>query len=230
MSASQPLVTMKGRKDGLVLVMDEMCAYDALIDELKEKLSVNRHFYKEGPMISVKVQTGNRYISESQRSELVAVIRSYDHLQVESIESNVMTSEEFENKRIRERLTPITRIVRSGQVLSVEGNLLLIGDVNPGGTVSATGNVYILGALRGIACAGSSENESRSVIVASIMKPTQLRIGGRISRTEEEPMDELKNDHILECAYADPSLDKIVIDRLQTVLKRIDLPVLFAQP
>ncbi|WP_100488714.1 septum site-determining protein MinC [Sporolactobacillus pectinivorans] len=229
MSDSQPLVTMKGRKDGLVLVMDETCAYDALIDELKEKLSVNRHLYKDGPIISVKVQTGNRYISESQRSELIDVVRSFDRLQVESIESNVMTVKEFEKKRVKERLVSVARVVRSGQVLCIEGNLLLIGDVNPGGTVSATGNVYVLGALRGIACAGTSDDEKNAVIIASIMKPTQLRIGKRISRTEEEPMDELKNDHVLECAYADPSLDKIVIDRLQTVLKQRDLPVMFAQ-
>ena len=34
-------------------------------------------------------------------------------------------------------IVPISKIVRSGQVLHVKGNLLLIGDVNPGGTVIA---------------------------------------------------------------------------------------------
>ncbi|RYM06847.1 septum site-determining protein MinC [Sporolactobacillus sp. THM7-7] len=220
MTSRQPLVMMKGRKDGLVLVMNETCSYDALLQELKEKLSVNHQLYKEGPAIPVKIQTGNRYVSRLQRTELMDIIRSYDHLEVDGIESNVMTREEFEAEKSRERLVSFTRIVRSGQVLSVEGDLFLIGDVNPGGVVSATGSIYILGALRGIAAAGEPGNEQNRVIAASIMKPTQLKIGRLMSRTEEEPLDEMKNDHVMECAYADLVLGKIVIDRLNAVMKK----------
>lgn len=230
MSDSQPLVTMKGRKDGLVLVMDETCTYDSLLQELKEKLSVNQHLYKEGPLTSVKVQVGNRYISETQRSELMTIIRSFDHLKVDKIESNVMTREEFETEKSREKLVSVARMIRSGQVFSVEGDLLLIGDVNPGGIVSATGNIYVLGALRGIASAGTPGNKQDAVIAASVMKPTQLKIGGIISRTEEEPVDEMKNDHVLECAYVDLAIGKIVIDRLHTVLKKDQMSLLLTKP
>ncbi|GGL41232.1 septum site-determining protein MinC [Sporolactobacillus putidus] len=230
MSIKQPLVTMKGRKDGLVLVMDDTCAYEALLHELKEKLSVNQQLYKEGPVTSVKVQVGNRYISESQRSELMAIIRSFDHLKVDDIWSNVLTREEFETEKSKEKIVSVARIIRSGQVLSVEGDLLLIGDVNPGGVVSATGNIFVLGALRGIASAGTPGNEQNSVIAASIMKPTQLKIGRIISRTAEEPANEMKNDHVLECAYVDLSVGKIVIDRLQAVLKKSHLSLLLKMP
>lgn len=230
MSVRQSLVTMKGRKDGLVLVMDDACAYEALLQELKEKLSVNQHLYREGPVTSVKVQVGNRYISESQRSELTAIIRSFDHLKVDDIQSNVLTREEFEAEKSKEKIVSVARMIRSGQVLSVEGDLLLIGDVNPGGVVSATGNIFVLGALRGIAAAGTQGNERNAVIAASIMQPTQLKIGRVISRTEEEPANEMKNDHVLECAYLDSSVDKIVIDRLHTVLKKRHLSLLLTKP
>ncbi|WP_332238368.1 septum site-determining protein MinC [Sporolactobacillus sp. KGMB 08714] len=230
MSVRQSLVTMKGRKDGLVLVMDDACAYEALLQELKEKLSVNQHLYREGPVTSVKVQVGNRYISESQRSELTAIIRSFDHLKVDDIQSNVLTREEFEAEKSKEKIVSVARMIRSGQVLSVEGDLLLIGDVNPGGVVSATGNIFVLGALRGIAVAGTQGNERNAVIAASIMQPTQLKIGRVISRTEEEPANEMKNDHVLECAYLDSSVDKIVIDRLHTVLKKRHLSLLLTKP
>ncbi|RYL93879.1 septum site-determining protein MinC [Sporolactobacillus sp. THM7-4] len=224
MSVRQPFVTMKGRKDGLVLVMDETCAFDALIQELKDKLSVNSQLYKEGPVTSVKIQAGNRYISQSQRAELMSIIRSFDRLQVDEIESNVMTREEYDREKSREKLVSVSRIIRSGQVLSVEGDLLLIGDVNPGGIVSATGNVFVLGALRGKATAGVPGNEQNTVIAASIMKPTQLKIGRFMSRTEEDnPIDEMKNDHVMECAYVDFSLEKVVIDRLHTVIRKNNL-------
>ena len=48
----------------------------------------------------------------------------------------------------------MTRVISSGQVFEVPGDLLLIGDVNPDGTVRAGGNIYIMGQLKGIAHAG----------------------------------------------------------------------------
>jgi septum site-determining protein MinC len=139
-----------------------------------------------------------------------------------------MTQKEFEEKRAKEQLVSVNRVIRSGQILSIQGNLLLIGDVNPGGTVTATGNIYVLGALRGIACAGIKENNPKSVIAASIMEPTQLRIGDRISRTDENQRDELRNDHFLECAYVDPAVDKIVIDKLHRIQQKQIIPVMNA--
>ncbi|MFT8318290.1 MAG: septum site-determining protein MinC [Sporolactobacillus sp.] len=230
MSPVQPLVTLKGRKDGLVLVMDESCAFDALLGELKDKLMVNHQLYNEGPMISVKVQAGNRYLSPSQRDELLSVVRSFDHLQVEQIESNVMTIKEFEEKQSREKIVPVSQIVRSGQVLSVEGDLLLIGDVNPGGTITATGNIYILGSLRGIACAGTLDKHTQAIIAASVMEASQLRIGPWISRADDQVHGTLPDDHLMECAYADENQGKIVVDKIQNVIKTQNLSLLLTRP
>lgn len=228
MSLDRPLVTLMGKKDGFVLAIDDTCAFDALIGELKQKLSQNQSLYHEGPTITVRVQAGNRYLKSEQREELTRVICSFHHLKVAAIESNVMTQQEFEDKRAREQLVSVNKVVRSGQVLSIRGNLLLIGDVNPGGTVSATGSVYVFGALRGIACAGTERNDQKSVIAASIMEPAQLRIGDRISRTDENQRDELRDDHFLECAYVDPAVDKIVIDKLRRLQLQHILPVINA--
>ncbi|WP_010630332.1 septum site-determining protein MinC [Sporolactobacillus vineae] len=228
MSLNRPLVTLMGKKDGFVLVLDDTCAFDALLEELKQKLSQNQTRYREGPTITVKVQAGDRYLKPEQRDELTRVISSFHHLKVAAIESNVMTQKEFEEKRVREQLVSVNRVIRSGQVLSIQGNLLLIGDVNPGGTVTATGNIYVFGALRGIACAGTGDSNPQAVIAASIMEPTQLRIGDRISRTDESQLDELRNDHFLECAYVDPDVDKIVIDKLHQIQQKQIIPVMNA--
>lgn len=229
MSASRPLVTMKGRKDGLVLVMDETCSYDELLRELKDKLSASQHVNKEDPVISVKVQAGNRYITTEQKSELSAVIRSFDHLQVDEIETNVMTREEFEKQRLRERIVPAVRVIRSGQVLSVEGDLLLIGDVNPGGMVSATGNIYILGSLRGIASAATAGDGKNAVIVASHMAPAQLRIGNLVRRIEGSTEAEKREENVPEYAYIDLSHERIAVDRLHDALSRHRISLPFAE-
>ncbi|BBN99322.1 septum site-determining protein MinC [Sporolactobacillus terrae] len=227
MPATQSLVTIKGRKDGLVLVMNEACAYRDLLIELKEKLAASTNLDQNGPVISVKIEVGNRYISTDQRDQLKQIIHSYDHLKVEAIHSNVLTYAELDQIKEQEKIVTMVRIVRSGQVLSVQGNLLLIGDVNPGGVVSASGNIYVLGSLRGVASAGQGEDGNNAVIVASIMAPTQLKIGETISRNERNTAEVLTERHRFECAYLDDHIGKIVIDHIQATIKKGNLPFTF---
>ena len=65
--------------------------------------------------------------------------------------------------------------VRSGDRLSSNGDLFIIGDVNPGAIVSAYNNVYIWGKLLGIAFAGENGNKDAS-ICSLYLRPLQLRI------------------------------------------------------
>jgi len=70
--------------------------------------------------------------------------------------------------------------VRSGERISSNGNLCIIGDVNPGAIVSAKKNIYVWGKLLGIAFAGKSGNKSAS-IASLYLNPLQLRIAGVIA-------------------------------------------------
>ena len=65
--------------------------------------------------------------------------------------------------------------VRSGDRISSNGDLFILGDVNPGAIVSANNNVYVWGKLLGIAFAG--ENGDKKASIASLfLRPLQLRI------------------------------------------------------
>ena len=79
--------------------------------------------------------------------------------------------------------------VRSGDRISSNGNLCIIGDVNPGAIVSAKKNVYVWGKLLGIAFAGKSGNKSAS-ISSLYLNPLQLRIADVIAIG---PKDKPKN-------------------------------------
>ena len=59
---------------------------------------------------------------------------------MDSIESDVITKAEAIAWKEETEIVPISKIVRSGQVLHVKGNLLLIGDVNPAERLSL-GNI-----------------------------------------------------------------------------------------
>ncbi len=75
--------------------------------------------------------------------------------------------------------------VRSGEYLESPGDLLILGDVNPGAKVSAEGNIIIWGRLLGIAHAGSKGN-SKATISALQLSPVQLRIAKKVARGPKE--------------------------------------------
>lgn len=207
-------VTIKGTKDGLTLHLNDDCSFEELTKELDEKLSAGLLTNEDRALIPVKLETGHRYLTSTQQDELKALIRQKKQLVVEGINSLVITKEEADKYREENGMATITKIVRSGQIIEVPGNLLLIGDVNPGGTVKAGGNIFIMGALKGVAHAGCYGND-QAVIAASSMKPSQLRISDSLNRAPDYSNSEEK--HEMECAYIDIN-KKIVIDRLQGLM------------
>ena len=79
--------------------------------------------------------------------------------------------------------------VRSGDRISSNGNLCIIGDVNPGAIVSAKKNIYVWGKLLGIAFAGKSGNKNAS-IASLYLNPLQLRIADVIAiGPKDKPKD-----------------------------------------
>jgi len=79
----------------------------------------------------------------------------------------------------------VRRTLRSGQSLRHPGSIAVIGDVNPGAEVIAGGDVVVWGKLRGTVHAGALGNED-AVVCALDLAPTQLRIGGRITRSPDD--------------------------------------------
>ena len=207
-------VTIKGTKEGLVLHLDDTCSYEELKKELDQKLSANSRTQEERNLFSVKVHVGNRYLTEEQREELKSLIRQKKNLVVDDIESDVMTKEEAKRQKAENEVMTVSSIVRSGQVLRTPGDLLLIGDVNPGGSVVAGGNIFIMGSLKGLAHAGCYGNEE-AVIAASNMKPTQLKISDSINRAPDTIQKNEKRE--MECAYIDEDR-QIIVDRLQVLI------------
>ena len=74
--------------------------------------------------------------------------------------------------------------LRSGRLISYDGNVVIIGDINPGAEVEATGNIIVLGNVRGIVHAGAGGNKDASVIAINFA-PTQLRVADVITRRAE---------------------------------------------
>lgn len=78
----------------------------------------------------------------------------------------------------------VRRTVRSGQRITCDASLVVVGDVNPGAELVAAGDIIVLGALRGVAHAGARGDEG-AVIAALRLVPVQLRIGQVIGRAPD---------------------------------------------
>ena len=75
----------------------------------------------------------------------------------------------------------IRRTIRSGQSISSDGNIVIVGDVNPGAEIIAKGDVTVWGILAGIVHAGS-EGNNFARIRALKLNPVQIRIGEIFAR------------------------------------------------
>lgn len=122
-------------------------------------------------------------------------------------ESSVRRPEVRETRQLRlvESVTTLyhTGTLRGGQALHHVGNLVVIGDVNPGAEVVATKDILIFGRLTGVAHAGAQGDESARVY-AIYLRPVQLRIASYIAaddadatrRTQEPEVAFVRDAHI----------------------------------
>ena len=126
-----------------------------------------------------------RYPEEEDISEEV---RSKKELTTDESIENYSDDEETlseikRHKKEAEKLPTlyVQRTLRSGQSLKSDGNIVIIGDVNPGAEIIAKGDITVWGVLGGIAHAGSDGN-NYSRIRALKLYAIQLRIGDVFAR------------------------------------------------
>ncbi|MFP7335315.1 septum site-determining protein MinC [Shouchella clausii] len=215
MTRGKSFVTIKGTKDGLTFLLDDRCSFDELIKELTDKLSAN--YYKSGEEdrpVYVKMDLGNRYLNEEDKAQLEAVVTEGRNMRIEHYDSGVISWEEAQLMKEHAQTTTLTRMIRSGQVVHVKGNVLLVGDINPGGLLTATGSIYVMGALKGRAHAGF-EGKRDARICAAMMAPAGLQIADESLYFVDK--DEAVENH-MKAAFLDEANGNIRIERVQRLL------------
>lgn len=179
-------VKIKGIKGGIVTSIPEDIPWKIALSMLREKL--DNEFFTNSSII---LDIGNREIS---RKEITTLLELLDALSV-GLKGFVSLDERsylllskygFSVSRSAEGLQSgaeseyemwkrVEGTIRSGQKIESESNILIVGDVNPDGEVSASGSIVVLGALRGIARAG---NKSKDAFIAAIrLFPQYVTIG-----------------------------------------------------
>ncbi len=82
----------------------------------------------------------------------------------------------------------INKTIRSGTRIEFPGNIVVLGDVNPGSEIVAEGSVIVWGRVRGMIHAGA-KGDRNAVICALDLSATQLRIADEVSAVLKPPKD-----------------------------------------
>lgn len=198
---SQDIISFKGNKNGIYIQINEL-EFRVIKQELIKRLEDTKDFFKGVKVIDIK--GGN--LTDIEIAVLTNIIEEFD-IKVDMIPVEDEKSIEQPFKGIDTGKTKFIRhTLRSGQREEFDGNIVILGDTNPGSVVVAKGNIIVMGSLRGIAHAGSDGNRD-SIVAAFKMKPTQLRIADTISRS---PDKDLLNPKWPEIAKIQE--DKVVIE------------------
>lgn len=213
------IVSFKATLNGLILVMREEDDFDVIYESVARKLETSGRFFK-GASLDVKYR--GRKLDSVQETKLASLISQKANAEVKSFqEDDTYSAAETEAegaekpaekpkmrlmyfKGLDEGMTKFYKgTVRSGTLVSYNGNLVVIGDVNPGGEVIATGNVIVMGSLRGMVHAGADGNKE-AVVAALYLQPTQLRIADVITRPPDTK--QTKQGLLPEMAYVKDDL------------------------
>jgi septum site-determining protein MinC len=194
MSDSSPLIQIKGLRDGLLISMGN-AAWDELRVALMEQIEARQSFF-QGARVALDV--GNQIFHVNELSAL------RDTLSERGINLWAVVSESSTTEKTAQLLGLATRIskprpqemvrlpaeeigektalwvgrtLRSGTRIEFPGQVVVLGDVNPGAEVIADGSILVWGRVRGLVHAGANGDQAAVVCALEFSSP-QVRIAG----------------------------------------------------
>ena len=191
-------VILKGKKDRLVIHLNSEVDFLTLRDSLVEKIQEAKNFIGN---VHLAIEFTNRVLTELEENVLIDLIKLNSDINITYVFSesgsgvNRKEKIKFFKAVTEEGPTKFFRgTLRSGSKIEYDGNIVVIGDVNPGAMLRAKGNIIVLGHLNGAVYAGLDDDKD-AFIGANYMNPIQLVIGSTIAKPmQKEILDTNKVD------------------------------------
>jgi septum site-determining protein MinC len=184
------LCAIKGTREGLVITITNAAQFSEVLQSLERQLLASQSFFRGS---SAKLFLHEGTLSDSQMDDIERLIADYgmrlnrEPLTVQMQRPQVEQVTEDTREVGEDNTLLVRRTIRSGQRLHYDGNVVVMGDVNPGAEIVCTGDILVLGSLRGVAHAGV-EGKVDATVFAFRLEPTQLRIAHVISRAPDEKL------------------------------------------
>lgn len=196
---------IKGIKDGILITLDGQEWQESKI-ALIEKIEEKQAFFQGARLV---LDIGNKILCAKELGDVRDILFSQGVLLSGVLSKSLVTQEAAKNlglvtkletikTRAEQKIKPLDtvlageaatlvhRTMRSGYKIAYQGHVVVLGDVNPGAEIIASGCVVVWGRLRGTVHAGA-EGDQDAVVCALDLSPTQLRIASKIAITPQDP-------------------------------------------
>ena len=210
-------VIIKGKNDRLVIALNPDVDFLDICDILKTKILEAKNFIGNSRMA---IEFSGRTLTNDEENTLIGIITNNSNIVISYIFSKKEKSDqeidlESLNPLIEEGRTHFFRgTLRSGAKIESDGNVVVLGDVNPSSIIKARGNVIVLGHLNGTVYAGLG-GDDRAFIGAIYFNPIQLTIGMKtITDIQNEILDSSRVDKKSRFKVARIVNQEIVVEEL----------------
>ncbi|MCR4655419.1 MAG: septum site-determining protein MinC [Lachnospiraceae bacterium] len=177
-------VVIKKYTDGLTVILNPDIPFESLYTALGRKFRESASFFGEAKLV---ISFEGRELYPEEERLLVDAISDNTDLTVIHImgDDDERSSQYFKaaNRFITNGGNMLTSYyngtVRAGEILEADTDIVVLGDVNPGGEVISAGNIIIFGTLYGTAKAGS-KGDKGNFVIADELKPVRVCIGEKV--------------------------------------------------
>lgn len=196
MSKVPSLIDIKGIRDGLLIKLGDAAWANlqvALINAIDERCA----FFKGARLV---LDVGGQVLHVAELVALREMLSERGIFFWAVLSSSSITEQTAQNLGLATRISKprpsqvqhapdavmdaialwLPRTLRSGTLVEFPGHVTVMGDVNPGAEIVASGSILVWGRLRGVVHAGA-QGDLNAVVCALELTPTQLRIAGEIA-------------------------------------------------
>jgi septum site-determining protein MinC len=176
-------VLIRGTNEGIAVYLNEQIDFDLILEELRDKFTSANDFFKGA---SITINSGQRTISPNEKMALINLCQEFELAGIEFVNTPMLSNQRPQRSPLvnEGKTLIIKKTLRSGQQISYQGNVVVLGHVNPGAEVVAAGDVVVMGHLRGVVHA-VAQGDTDAEVYALSLQPTQLRIAHCIARSPD---------------------------------------------
>lgn len=190
--------------DGIVMNFRDGSTFGSIKKAINIHAAEAADFFKG---VNLYLNLSGLELAYEQLEELMEIVKKYNKVnKIYFTAKKIEEKKESQNKDSEAVI--INRTLRSGQRVKYQGNVVIVGDINPGAEVIAGKNIIVFGRLRGVVHAGASGSRD-SQVAAIKLNPTQLRIASLIARSPDDD-----NDSDLQAERAYIKDDQIVVEKI----------------
>lgn len=177
-------IIFKASKNKLTVVFNdgkENFNFNEVSNNFCERLDKSEKLFCNKDKIDFDIEFKGHDFSNEQKEKLTSIFYDKIKMDVDLHKKNFevkKNNDVADNKDVKSIV--YKNSLRSGQFLHYDGNVILIGDVNSGAEIVATGNIFVMGKVKGMLHAGAN-GDKNCIITALNIFATQIRIADVIS-------------------------------------------------